>query len=134
MSDRIGFLYYGDDPARKSMWLDLPGAPDYSQTTAQVIDEEVRRFVDEAVDETRRLLEENRSKIEDIAQGLLKYETLDAGEVEKLIKGESLDKPTVNDLLDAADTDDRSRVKAKEAPKQPPPEPELGSGPLPQPG
>lgn len=134
MSERVGFLYYGDDASRKTMWGELPGAPDYSQTTAQVIDEEVRRLVDEAVDETRRLLEENRDKIEAIAQALLKYETLDATEVEKLIKGESLDKPTVNDLLDAADSDDRREVKPQQAPKEPPAEPELGSGPLPQPG
>jgi len=134
MSDRVGFVYYGEDPHRTTMWMDLPGGHDYSQTTAQMIDEEVRHLIDEGYRDTRQLLDGNRSKLETIAQALLKFETLDASEVHKLIRGETLDRPTLSDLLDA---DQDGMAPEKTTPKakpEAPPEPELGSGPLPQPG
>ncbi|UCD30700.1 MAG: ATP-dependent zinc metalloprotease FtsH [Planctomycetota bacterium] len=134
MSDRLGFVYYGDDPHRSSIFVDLPGGQEYSQTTAQVIDEEVHRIIDEAYADTRKMIEENREKLEAITQALLKYETLDASEVHALIRGESLERPTVSDILDA-DQADRAAQSVKPS-SQPvaPPEPDLGSGPLPQPG
>lgn len=132
MSKRVGFIFYGEDDRRATMGIDLPGGHDYSPQTAEVIDQEVRQLLEEAYSDTRRTLEENRDKLEAIAQALLKYETLDASEVQRLIRGEQLDRPTLDDLLDA-DMD-------KGLPQQPrprpdaPPEPELGSGPLPAPG
>ncbi len=133
MSDRVGFIYYGDDPERQAKWLDLPGGHEHSQKAAQLIDEEVRKLIDEAYSGTRKLIEQNRDKLEAIAQALLKYETLDASEVHALIRGETLDRPTLADLLD----DDQAGMTAhpaKPAKPESPPEPELGSGPLPQPG
>jgi cell division protease FtsH len=133
MSDRVGFIYYGDDPERQMKWLDLPGGREHSQKTAQIIDEEVRKLIDEAYSETRKLIEKNRDKLEVVAQALLKYETLDASEVHALIRGETLDRPTLSDLLDA-DQAGMTAHPAKPAKPEAPPEPELGSGPLPQPG
>ncbi|HOB76071.1 MAG TPA: ATP-dependent zinc metalloprotease FtsH [Phycisphaerae bacterium] len=135
MSDKVGFVYYGDDPARHTGFLDLPGGHEYSQTTAQAIDEEVRKLINEAYEDTRRLLEENRDKLEAVAQALVKYETLEAAEVHALIRGESLRRPTLADLLDA----DQLGTSASTAPAKPRtgpalPQPGLGSGPLPQPG
>jgi len=135
MSERAGFVYYGEDPSRASLWLDLPGGKAYSPQTAQVIDEEVRRVIDAAYGDTNRLLQENRDKLEAIAQALLKYETLDASEVHALIRGEVLQRPTLSDLLDA---DHAGRPPRSTAPSrvktETPHAPELGSGPLPQPG
>ncbi|MDD5171325.1 MAG: cell division protein FtsH, partial [Syntrophales bacterium] len=135
MSQRVGFVYYGDDPHKPGMFLDLPGGQEYSQNTAQMIDEEVHRIIDQAYADARQMLQENRQKLEALAQALLKYETLDAAEVHALIRGETLDRPTVSDLLDA---DNAARAAAKSAkPSSKPltsPEPDLGSGPLPQPG
>jgi len=133
MSDRVGFIYYGDDPERQAKWLDLPGGHEHSQKAAQLIDEEVRKLIDDAYSGTRKLIEQNRDKLEAIAQALLKYETLDASEVHALIRGETLDRPTLADLLDA-DQVGMTDHPAKPAKPESPPEPELGSGPLPQPG
>jgi cell division protease FtsH len=133
MNERIGFVYYGDDENRQNMWLDLPGGHDYSPHTAQAIDEEVKRVMDEAYADAQRILDENRDKLEAIARALLKYETLDASEVHALIRGETLHRPTLTDLLDA----DHAATPPPAVPKAKPvtlPEPNLGSGPLPQPG
>ncbi|MHC4441214.1 MAG: ATP-dependent zinc metalloprotease FtsH [Planctomycetota bacterium] len=134
MSQRVGFVYYGDDSHKPGVFLDLPGQQDYSQTTAQVIDEEVQSIIEKAYSDARKMLEDNRDKLEAVAQALLKYETLDANEVHALIRGETLDRPTVSDLLDA---DNATRAEDKsEKPSSKPlrPEPDMDSGPLPQPG
>ncbi len=134
MSDRIGFVYYGDDSARRTVWLDLPGGKEYSDETARLIDQEVQRVINEAYADTRRLLNDNRQKLEAIAQALLKYETLEAAEVHALIRGETLDRPTVSDLLDAAHTGLSSRPTSAGNDSATARRPEFGSGPLPQPG
>ncbi len=131
MSDRVGFVYYGDDPSRTTVFADLPGGKDYSPQTAQLIDEEVHKVIDAAYADTRRILEENRDKLEAIAQALLKYETLDASEIHALMRGDVLARPTLSDLLDA---DRAARASAPQPKADSPPEPELGPGPLPQPG
>jgi len=133
MSNRIGFIYYGDDAERRSKWMDLAGGKEYSEQTAQTIDEEVYKLIDQAYLKTKQLIEENRDKLEAIAQALLKYETLDASEVHALIRGESLNRPTLNDLLDEDHTG-TSQPASKPAKPASPAEPDFGSGPLPQPG
>ncbi len=133
MSESVGFIYYGEDSEHRNKWMEMAGGHEYSQQTAQLIDVEVRKLIEEAYKDARRIIEENRDKLEALAQALLKYETLDAAEVHALIRGESLDRPTVHELLDS-DHIGTTRLVAKPAKPQSPPEPELGSGPLPQPG
>ncbi len=133
MSKRVGFVYYGEDDRRMTMGLELPGGHDYSPQTAEVIDQEVRVMIDEAYAETRRTLDENREKLEAIAQALLKYETLDASEIHRLIRGERLDRPTLDDLLDA-DQAGTGTPTANKPRTESPARPQLGPGPLPLPG
>jgi cell division protease FtsH len=135
MSDKVGFIYYGDDPDRQTMWMEMPGGREHSAKTAQTIDEEVQRVISEAYADTRRILEENRDKLEAIARGLMKYETLDASEVHALIRGETLQRPTLTELLDADHAGTaQPPAPPKARPSPSPGSPELGSGPLPQPG
>ncbi len=129
MNEEVGFVYYGDEDSRPSI-LELPGAREYSETTAQLIDREAKKIVDEAYQDTEQLIQENREKLKAIAEALLKYETLDGEDVDRLIRGDKLDKPTLTDLLDAERAPEARPIKA--AP-EPPPEPDLG-GALPQPG
>jgi cell division protease FtsH len=58
----------------------LPGVSETSQTTQRLVDEEVRRLVDEAHQEVTRLLSEHRAQLESLAQALLGAETLDAAD------------------------------------------------------
>jgi cell division protease FtsH len=67
----------------------------YSGHTAKLIDEEIKRFIDDAYATAERILTENRDKVELIANALLEYETLDASHVRDLIEfGEMKDPPS----------------------------------------
>ena len=55
----------------------LPGAAEVSPHTQQLVDDEVRRLVDEAHKQVLALLEQNRSKLDSLANALLEHETLD---------------------------------------------------------
>ncbi|MFM9996292.1 MAG: ATP-dependent zinc metalloprotease FtsH [Phycisphaerales bacterium] len=120
MSPRLGFLRYAATDTRE-MFIPERG---YSEETARIIDEEARRIVDEAFQDATRLLNDNWEKVDAVAGALLKYETLSADEVHKLMRGERLDKPTVSELLAA-----EARKRAREVPAEPTPRPETGSSP-----
>ena len=97
MSDRVGFLNYAGENSREMF---LP-EKEYSDETARVIDEEVRRIVDAAFDDCNRLVERHWDEVTAVAEALLRYETIADG-VDRLMKGEKI-RPTVAELL-AAET------------------------------
>jgi len=74
---------------------------EFSDETAQAVDEEVRRLVDEAYTTARSTLKEKWEQVEAVAEALLRHETLTADDVQRLMQGEELAKPTVSDLLAA---------------------------------
>ncbi len=130
MSDRLGLINFHNDD-RRIMPVDLAGK-EYSDRTAEIIDQEIKAVIDEAYAETRVLLEDNRDKLERVAQALLKYETLDADEVKRIVEGETLDKPTVDDLLQR-EQEKNEQPSATESP-EPPPLPDTGPPAIPEPG
>ena len=75
------------------------GGKEYSEKTAEIIDQEIKALMDEAHSATRKAVEDNRQKLQDVAQALLKYETLTGEEVRRIIDGQPLEKTTVDDLL-----------------------------------
>ena len=131
MSDRLGFVYYGDDQLGPPPKMDLGLGKDFSDKTSEVIDEEVKRIIDGAYADTRRLIEENRDKLEVVAQALLKYETLSGEEVHQIMAGETLDRPTVADLIDAEQACRPEAAPVARPVREPPSDPQ--AGPLPTP-
>jgi len=113
MSEKLGPVRYANDQ-RPILPIDIQGNQ-YSDNTAEAIDAEIKALVEEAHQATRELIEENRDSAGRLARALLKYETLSAEEVERIVNGETLDKPTVGDLLD------RERAKAAEVAAAPKP-------------
>ena len=101
MSDQLGPISYGPDLAGRDLSFVVQTEREYSEKTAESIDSEVKRIMEEAYREARRLIDENRETLERIARALLKYETLDADDVKLILEGGELDKPTVGDLLAA---------------------------------
>ena len=77
MSNKVGPLAVIPVDGRGPL---LPGASDVSEHTQQLIDEEVRRIVEEAHQQVVALLRENRDKLDSLAQALLEHETLDENE------------------------------------------------------
>jgi len=97
MSDKLGFVRYTGVDTREMLMQDR----DYSEDTARLIDEEIRRFASEAFEDARRILDENWEKVVAVAEALLKYEVLSADEVHRLMRGETLGKPTVSEMIAA---------------------------------
>ena len=114
MSDQLGLISYGPDSGLKDMMYVIPGEKEYSERTAEAIDSEVKKITSEAYKKAKELIEANKDKLEQIAKALLRYETLDAKDVEIIIEGGELDKPTVADLLAAEQAKDHQpKPKAK---------------------
>jgi len=97
MSDKLGTIRYSADERR--MMMDV-GGKDYSDRTAEIIDQEMKDIVDQAYRETEQLLTEHREKLQALAEALIKYETLSAEDVNRVLDGRGIDRPTVGDLLD----------------------------------
>ena len=134
MNERLGFVSYADE-AQKNMWFELPGGHDYSEETSRAIDEEVHKLIDNAYRDAERMIRENKDRVEAIKEALLKYETLTGDEINALIRGEPLDKPSVSDLLDDGKASAKPAGLARPVsadPEEPGPDP--ASGPLPMPG
>ena len=98
MSSKLGFLLYGLDESRNP-WEQPEKL--FSDQTAKLIDDEVRHLIDQTYEETRKLLENHRDQLKRLAESLLRYETLTRDDVDRIVRGEELAKPTVSDLLQA---------------------------------
>jgi cell division protease FtsH len=109
MSDRLGFVRYAGADTREMFLPDK----DYSEETARTIDEEVRRMVDEAFTDAKRLIDEHWDKVVVVAEALLKHETLSGDDVHRLMRGEQLTRPTVAEMLVASAQKARDEQKAR---------------------
>jgi cell division protease FtsH len=67
---------------------------DYSEQTSQEIDTEVKRIVTEGFERAKKLIYDNRDKLETIANALLEFETLDGSQVEEIARTGKLTPPT----------------------------------------
>jgi cell division protease FtsH len=86
MSDRLGMIQYGEDDEFVFLGREVSRAKLYSETTAQEIDVEVKRIIDEAYKTAKDLITANLDKLELIAKSLLEYETLDGQQVEEIVR------------------------------------------------
>jgi len=86
MSDRLGMVQYGNEGDHLFLGRDMAQRKDYSEFTAQEIDTEVKRIINEAYSRAKSLIEQYRDKLEIIANALLEYETLDGTQVTEIVK------------------------------------------------
>jgi cell division protease FtsH len=113
----MGPLTFGKKEEQIFLGREIAQHRDYSEDTAIRIDHEVKRIIEEGYNRARTLLESNNDGLVRLAEALLEYETLDAPEIEALIKGLPLPgRPT------APDGDSEGRVREKSP----------GHSPLPQ--
>jgi cell division protease FtsH len=90
MSEAIGPMAIGDSEQEVFLGRDLGQRRQVSEQTAQLVDAEVKRILDESYEQARRILEDNRELLESIAVALLERETLDREQVELLAAGREL--------------------------------------------
>jgi cell division protease FtsH len=92
-SDELGTVMYGDNQEEVFLGMSMGRQQNISEATAQKIDSEVRRLIQEAHDEARRILTEKHAEFEALAQALLEYETLSGEEITRVLRGEKLERP-----------------------------------------
>jgi cell division protease FtsH len=93
MSEKIGLMAVGEGDHEVFLGRELSQRRDVSEHTSQLVDTEVKRFLDAAHDKARTLLELHKDLLERIAQALLDRETLDRAEIALLGAGKELPPP-----------------------------------------
>ena len=93
MSDTLGPVAYGKKDEQVFLGREMATADNYSESTAQQIDDEIRGIITTQYDRVMNLLRDNRDKLERMADALHEYETLDGKEIDQLIAGEPLSRP-----------------------------------------
>lgn len=90
LSERLGPLMY--DEAQEEVFLGKSAASstaNVSATTRSTIDEEIRDIIDSCYETAKNILEENRSKLDAMAEALMKYETIDSHQIDDIMEGKT---------------------------------------------
>ncbi len=90
MSEKLGRVRYGDNEQELFLGHSVTQTRGVSEATAQLIDSEVRRLIEEAESRAREILIERLDDLHRLAQALLEYETLSGDEVRALLRGEQI--------------------------------------------
>jgi cell division protease FtsH len=86
MSD-LGVMVYGENEGEVFLGRSVTQHKNVSEATMQKVDAEIRRILDEQYALARRLLEENRDKVEAMTKALLDWETIDAEQIDDIMDG-----------------------------------------------
>ena len=87
MSDALGPMVYGENEGEVFLGRSVTTHKNMSETTMQQVDAEIRRIIDEQYALARKLLEENRDKVEAMTAALLELETIDADQINDIMDG-----------------------------------------------
>ena len=126
MSDKLGPLAYGDNQQEVFLGHSVAQTQNISEETAELIDEEIRRIVDESYELTKNVLQEKADDLHKIAQALIEYETLTGDELRTLLDGGDIDRQ------DDAPDEPTTPGKPQTVPSAGRPKPNLGGSPEPQ--
>jgi cell division protease FtsH len=87
MSDILGPMVYAENEGEVFLGRSIATQKNVSEATMQKVDLEIRRIIDEQYSLARKLIEDNRDKVEAMAKALLDMETLDSDQVEDIMQG-----------------------------------------------
>jgi cell division protease FtsH len=87
MSKELGTMVYGENEGEIFLGRSITTHKNLSEATMQKVDDEIRRIIDEQYALARRLIEENRDKVDTMAKALLEWETLDGDQVSDIMAG-----------------------------------------------
>lgn len=100
MSDDLGMVLYGEEDGYVFLGKEMGrNNRSYSEQTAQRIDAEVKKIIDEGYNIAADIIQSNRDKLQMIAEALLEYETLDGSQVEDIVRKGSFT-PNENNNID----------------------------------
>jgi cell division protease FtsH len=87
MSDALGPMVYGENEGEVFLGRSVTTHKNVSEVTMQKVDQEIRRIIDEQYALARRLIEENKDKVEAMTKALLEWETLDSDQLDDIMEG-----------------------------------------------
>jgi cell division protease FtsH len=87
MSDELGTMVYGENEGEIFLGRSIQTHKNVSEATMQKVDAEIRRIIDQQYRLARKLLEDNRDKVEAMTKALLEWETLDADQIGDIMEG-----------------------------------------------
>ena len=109
MSEKLGLIEYGEHNGEVFLARDLSSrSRNYSEKTAEIIDSEVREYVDHAYHRAQEILMENREKLDLLTEALLEYETLDGSQVRDILEKGSMSNPPKKETPPPMPEDDQS--------------------------
>jgi cell division protease FtsH len=123
MSDKVGNIDY--EQAHEGYMGNGAGGFSISAHTKELIEEEVKRLIDEAYERAYQILTDRKDDWERLAQGLLEYETLTGEEIERVIRGEPPEEDDDHGSAPAADEKPSLTAIPKTKPKS---DPGMGEG------
>ena len=101
MSDKMGVMVYAENEGEVFLGRAVTKTTHISEKTMQAVDTEIRRILEEQYGVARKLIEEHRDKIEKMASALLKWETLDAEQLDDIMAGKDPREPKPPESQDA---------------------------------
>ncbi len=124
-SDKLGPLLYAEDEGEVFLGRSVTQSKHMSDDTAKLIDNEVREIIDRNYARARQILEDNMDIMHAMKDALMKYETIDAGQIDDLMERKS----EIRAPKGWADEGDTIKSSAKEAPEtEVAPEEPIGDG------
>jgi cell division protease FtsH len=87
MSEALGTMVYGENEGEVFLGRSVTTHKNISEATMQQVDAEIRRIIDQQYALARKLIEDNRDKIEAMAKALLEFETIDADQINDIMEG-----------------------------------------------
>tara|TARA_B100002051_G_scaffold174690_1_gene165217 strand:+ start:1 stop:1545 length:1545 start_codon:yes stop_codon:yes gene_type:complete len=97
LSEKLGFLAYSADEQEVFLGRSVSQQKNLSDSTAKIIDDEIRKIVDDAYLDATKILKKKKKDLDLIANALLEYETLNSDDISNVIKGKKLDKDEKSD-------------------------------------
>jgi cell division protease FtsH len=110
MSDEFGPLNFTGSKQEVFLGRDFASQERHSEDTAQRIDAEIRRIVVQQYERATRILTEHRAELEAVSGALLEYETIDGEDIDRLLRGEKLERPLPT-LRKPRETEEEARSK-----------------------
>lgn len=111
MSDRMGPMVYAENEGEVFLGRSVTKTTHISEFTMQAVDAEIRRIIDEQYARARKIIEENRDKMEAMTKVLLERETINAEQIAAIMNGKPLD-PIESAEGDAPKTHDKAGESA----------------------
>ena len=87
MSDELGTMVYGENEGEVFLGRSITTHKNVSEATLQKVDQEIRKIIDQQYGLARKLILDNRAKVEAMAKALLEWETIDADQINDIMDG-----------------------------------------------